>query len=132
MLSDTLLVPRLVLPYLDQCVRQTRLLCHRYEVQIAAARSASTTVNITVARRTLTYLQWRILDPTWCVDRSSRTLCEHDRYGIVFEGAPLYWVATFCGRPCAWRVPARSSDVELLIDLLTCIKVRISPEQRMV
>lgn len=29
MLSDTLLVPRLVLPYLDQCVRQARLLCHR-------------------------------------------------------------------------------------------------------
>lgn len=29
MLSDTLLVPRLVLPYLDQCVRQAKLLCHR-------------------------------------------------------------------------------------------------------
>eukprot|EP00904_Undaria_pinnatifida_P002427 jgi/Undpi1/12185/HiC_scaffold_5.g01861.m1 len=29
MLSDTLLVPRLILPYLDQCVRQARLLCHR-------------------------------------------------------------------------------------------------------
>lgn len=27
MLSDTLLVPQLVLPYLDECVRQAQLLC---------------------------------------------------------------------------------------------------------